>query len=132
MMMATLIASCCNAGLGSHTCHLSLQIGWKKRKDHLERYLSTMWHLILEVQTVHTEGPSVMDGSWKTDGWMDRWIDGGQIWIALGSNSGVSNKHMMSVSVSHLIWKEEIMRSKREKYQNQNGRLNKHIILIKK
>jgi hypothetical protein len=42
-MMATLIASCCNAGLGSHTCHLSLQIGWKKRKDHLERYLSTMY-----------------------------------------------------------------------------------------
>ena len=32
MMMATLIASCCNAGLGSHTCHLSLQIGWKKKE----------------------------------------------------------------------------------------------------
>jgi len=43
MTVATLIASCCNAGLGSHTCHLSLQIGWKKRKDHLERYLSTMY-----------------------------------------------------------------------------------------
>jgi len=45
-------------------------------------------------------------------------MDGWQIWIALGSNSGVSNKDMTSVSVSHLIWKEEIMRSKMEKYQN--------------
>jgi len=60
------------------------------------------------------------------------WMDGRQIWIASGSNSGVSSKNVMSVSVSHLIWKEEIMRSKTEKYQNQNGRLNKHIILIKK
>ena len=33
-------------------------------------------HLILEIQTVHTEGYSVMDGSWKTDDWMDGWMAG--------------------------------------------------------
>jgi hypothetical protein len=43
-------------------------------------------------------------------------MDGGQIRIALESSSGVSSKDVMSVSVSHLIWKEEIMRSKREEY----------------
>jgi hypothetical protein len=58
-------------------------------------------------------------------------MDGGQIWIALEISSGVSSKGVMSISVSHLIWKEEIMLSKM-KYQSQNGRLNKHIILIKK
>jgi len=57
-------------------------------------------------------------GLWKTD---DGWMDGGQIWIALERSSDISSKDMTSVSVSHLIWKEEIMRSKREKYQNQNG-----------
>jgi hypothetical protein len=49
-------------------------------------------------------------------------MDGGQIRIALKSSSGVSSKDVTSVSVSsHLIWKEEIMRSKM-KYQNQNDR----------
>ncbi|MGA8914014.1 MAG: hypothetical protein WB443_14275 [Nitrososphaeraceae archaeon] len=63
------------------------------------------------------------------------WMDGGQICIALERSSGESSKDVMSISVSHLIWKEEIMLSKM-KYQNQNGRqygiLNKHNILIKK
>ena len=72
-------------------------------------------------------------GLWKTD---DGWMDGGQIWIALERSSSESSKDVMSVSVTHLVWKEEIMLSKMEKYQNQNGRqygiLNKHNILIKK
>jgi hypothetical protein len=59
-------------------------------------------------------------------------MDGRQIWIALERSSGESSKDVTSVSVTHLVWKEEIMRSKGEKYQNQNGKLNKHIILIKK
>jgi len=63
-------------------------------------------------------------------------MDGGQIWIALERSSSESSKDVMSVSVTHLVWKEEIMLSKMEKYQNQNGRqygiLNKHNILIKK
>ena len=36
------------------------------------------------------------------------WMDGGQIWIALERSSSESNKDVMSISVSHLIWKEEI------------------------
>jgi hypothetical protein len=61
-----------------------------------------MWHLILEIQTLHTDGHSGLDGSWKTD---DGWMNGGQIWIALESSSGVSSKDVTSVSVSHLIWR---------------------------
>jgi len=53
-------------------------------------------------------------GLWKTD---DGWMDGGQIWIALERSSDISSKDMTSVSVSHLIWKEEIMRSKMEKFR---------------
>jgi len=53
-------------------------------------------------------------GLWKTD---DGWMDGGQIWIALERRSDMSSKDMTSVSVSHLIWKEEIMRSKMEKFR---------------
>jgi hypothetical protein len=49
------------------------------------------------------------------------WMDGGQIWIALERSSGESSKDVTSVSVTHLVWKEEIMLSKMEKYQNQNG-----------
>lgn len=49
------------------------------------------------------------------------WMDGGQICIALERSSGESSKDVTSVSVTHLVWKEEIMRSKM-KYQNQNGR----------
>jgi hypothetical protein len=71
-------------------------------------------------------------GVWKTDDWMDGWMDGGQIRIALKSSSGVSSEDVMSISVSHLIWKEEIMLSKM-KYQNQNGRqydiLNKKVAI---
>ena len=55
------------------------------------------------------------------DGWMDGWMDGGQIRIALERSSSESSKGVMSISVKHLIWKEEIMHSKM-KYQNQNGR----------
>jgi hypothetical protein len=62
-------------------------------------------------------------GRWLTDGWMD----GGQIWIVLESRSSVSSKDVTSVSVGHLIWKEEIMRSKMEKYQKQTGKLNKRL-----
>jgi hypothetical protein len=63
---------------------------------------------------------------------MEGWIDGGQIRIALESSSGggVSSKDVMSISVSHLIWEEEIMRSKMDKYQNQNGILNKKLQFI--
>ena len=49
------------------------------------------------------------------------WMDGGQICIALERSSGESSKDVTSVSVTHLVWKEEIMLSKM-KYQNQNGR----------
>jgi hypothetical protein len=63
------------------------------------------------------------------DGWiveygrrMTGWMDGGQIWIALERSSGESSKDVTSVSVTHLVWKEEIILSKMEKYQNQNGR----------
>jgi hypothetical protein len=52
---------------------------------------------------------------------MDGWMDGGQIWIAVERRSSESSKDVMSISVSHPIWKEEIMLSKM-KYQNQNGR----------
>jgi hypothetical protein len=52
---------------------------------------------------------------------MDGWMDGRQIWIALERSSGESSKDVTSVSVTHLVWKEEIMLSKMEKYQNQNG-----------
>jgi hypothetical protein len=52
---------------------------------------------------------------------MIEWMDDGQIWIALERSSSESSKDVMSISVSHLIWKEEIMPSKM-KYQNQNGR----------
>ena len=40
------------------------------------------------------------------------WMDGGQICIALERSSGESSKDVTSVSVTHLVWKEEIMRSK--------------------
>ena len=55
-------------------------------------------------------------------------MDGRQIWIALERSSGESSKDVMSISVSHLIWKEEIMLSKM-KYQNQNGILNKKVAI---
>ena len=48
------------------------------------------------------------------------WMDGGQICIALERSSGKSSKDVTSVSVTHLVWKEEIMHSK-VKDQNQNG-----------
>ena len=55
----------CNAGLGSHIRVIRVfRPDVERRKAHRERYLSTMWHLILENQTMHTEGYSVMDGSW--------------------------------------------------------------------
>jgi hypothetical protein len=57
------------------------------------------------------------------------WMDGEQIWIALESSSGVSSKDVLAISVSHLIWKEEICFSKM-KYQNQNGR--QYGILLKR
>ena len=54
-------------------------------------------------------------------------MDGGQIWIALESSGGVSSKDVTSVSVTHVVWEEEIMRSKMENYQNQNGILNRKV-----
>ena len=77
---------------------------------------------------MHTEGHSVMDGSWIGRRMMDGWMDGGHIWIALERSSSESSKDVMSISVSHLIWKEEIMLSKM-KYQNQNGILNKKVAI---
>jgi len=95
MMMATLIASCCNAGLVLTLVIWVFRSDGKKRKDHLERYSQQcgIWSWKFK--------PCVLrDLRW----WMDRgrrmmngWMDGGQIWIALGSNSGYPNKHMMSV-----------------------------------
>jgi len=57
----------CNAGLGSQIRHLSLQTGWEKKENSPRKYLSTMSHLILEIQTMRSEGYSVMDGSWTVE-----------------------------------------------------------------
>ena len=74
MMMATLTDSCNAAAMVGVVSNLSAERMEKKENPVLERYLSinNVLHSILEIQTVHTEGPLVIGGSWKTDdGWMD-------------------------------------------------------------
>jgi hypothetical protein len=61
---------------------------------------------------------------------MEGWIDGGQIMIALESSSGVSSKDVMSISVSHLIWKEEIMNAfKNGQVQEPKRHINKKVAI---
>jgi hypothetical protein len=72
MMMATLTDSCNAAAMVGVVSHLSAERMEKKENPVLERYLSlnNVLHSIPEIQTVHTEGHSVMDRSWKMeDGW---------------------------------------------------------------